>query len=264
MNVLDHGFVRLVDSMGDDAAVVQAARVSYGEGTTTARSDRGLIRYLMRHWHSTPFEMVEFKFHMALPIFVARQLIRYRTANVNEYSARYSVMKDKFYIPDVERIGKQSKSNKQGTGAALTQYDAAFVQKRIETISYQSYQEYAEWTNEEGLDIARETARMILPVNVYTEWYWKTDLHNLFHVIHQRADGHAQWEIQQYAKAMLEIIKPIVPVSVEAFFDYRMNARTFSAQEMEIVRHALARLDTSEKLGELSDGEWREFLEKLK
>lgn len=263
MKVLDHGFVRLVDSMGDDAAVVQAARVSYGDGTLTARSDRGLIRYLMRHWHSTPFEMVEFKFHMAMPLFVARQLIRYRTANVNEQSARYSVMEDKFYIPDAERIAKQSTANKQGSGEALhPDFADGFINTLLRT-SNRAYEEYAQWVDVDGPNVARETARMILPVNIYTEWYWKLDLHNLLHVIHQRADSHAQWEVQQYAHAMLRIIEPIVPVSVEAFHDYRTNARSFSAQEMQMIRDAFAHTDPI-KPEALSDGEWREFLEKLK
>src|SRR5690554_4194887 len=220
--VLDHGFVRIIDYMGDDAAVVQAARVSYGRGTKRVQEDRGLIRYLLRHRHTTPFEMCEIKLHVKLPIFVARQWIRHRTANVNEYSGRYSIMDREFYIPAPEHLAAQSRSNRQGRGNLLEGEEAAEVLELLKRDAAQSYADYQSMLNEtdsgEIIDpgrkgLARELARMNLPVNFYTQWYWKTDLHNLLHFLSLRADPHAQYEIRAYAEAMLEAAKRWVPLT---------------------------------------------------
>ena len=237
---LDHGFVALVDCMPrlvpegktGDFAIVQAARVSYGQGTKQVSEDRGLVRYLMRHRHSTPFEMVEFKFHIAMPIFVARQWIRHRTANVNEYSARYSIVPDRFYRPDVESVRKQSKSNRQGGDEPIEAGTAEEFLGLLERAEAH-YKEYLALT-EKG--VARELARAALPVSVYTEWYWKCDLHNIFHFLSLRMDPHAQLEIQVFARAMYELMKPIVPVSCEAFEDYRLDAMHLTKLEIESVR----------------------------
>lgn len=230
---LDHGFVRFVDYMGNDEAIVQAARVSYGKGTKKVQEDRGLIRYLLRHKHTTPFEMVEFKFHMRLPIFVARQLIRHRTANVNEYSGRYSTMSENFYLPHPDVLGKQSKINKQGRGEVLSPEDAAHVLALLKADSENAYMHYTEFL---GMDLARELARIGLSVANYTEWYWKIDLHNLFHFLTLRLDSHAQYEIRVFAEAMATIIKDAVPFAYEAFQDYRLNASTFSGPEKEFIK----------------------------
>ncbi|MFM2164624.1 MAG: hypothetical protein RL325_1061 [Planctomycetota bacterium] len=235
-----HGFIALVDAMPRlvpegqtaDSAIVQSARVSYGQGTKMVSEDRGLVRYLMRHRHSTPFEMVEFKFHIAMPIFIARQWIRHRTANVNEYSARYSIMPDRFYRPDIENVRKQSKTNRQGGEGPIDAGTAEDFLKLLENAEA-NYQKYLELT-EKG--VARELARAVLPVSVYTEWYWKCDLHNIFHFLSLRMDPHAQIEIQDYAKAMYELIKPIVPVACEAFEDYRLNAMHLTGLEIEAIR----------------------------
>ncbi len=237
---LDHGFVALVDCMPrlvpegktGDFAIVQAARVSYGQGTKQVSEDRGLVRYLMRHRHSTPFEMVEFKFHIAMPIFVARQWIRHRTANVNEYSARYSIVPDRFYRPDVESVRKQSKSNRQGGDEPIEAGTAEEFLGLLERAEAH-YKEYLALT-EKG--VARELARAALPVSVYTEWYWKCDLHNIFHFLSLRMDPHAQLEIQVFARAMYELMKPIVPVSCEAFEDYRLDAMHLTKLEIEAMR----------------------------
>ncbi len=230
---LNGGFVRLVDYMGNDAAIVQAARVSYGAGTKQVRQDRALIRYLMRHWHTSPFEMVEFKFHVKLPIFVARQWIRHRTANVNEYSGRYSILREEFYLPEPEQVRFQSPTNKQGRAdqSLPAEEVAAILDEIVEQQKelYQSYQRLLE------KGVARELARINLPVSLYTEWYWKIDLHNLFHFLQLRMDVHAQYEIRVYANAIAEIIKPIVPMAWEAFEDYRLNARSFSANELKLL-----------------------------
>ncbi|MEY3143460.1 MAG: hypothetical protein RLY21_1953 [Planctomycetota bacterium] len=236
----EHGFIALVDAMPRlvpegqtaDSAIVQSARVSYGQGTKMVSEDRGLVRYLMRHRHSTPFEMVEFKFHIAMPIFIARQWIRHRTANVNEYSARYSIMPDRFYRPDIENVRKQSKSNRQGGEGPIDAGTAEEFLKLLEGAEA-NYQKYLELT-ERG--VARELARAVLPVSVYTEWYWKCDLHNIFHFLSLRMDPHAQIEIQDYAKAMYELIKPIVPVACEAFEDYRLNAMHLTGLEIDAIR----------------------------
>lgn len=260
---LDKGFVRLIDVMGDDAAIVQAARVSYGSGTKKVHEDRGLIRYLMRHLHTTPFEMVEFKFHVKLPIFVARQWIRHRTANVNEYSGRYSEMKDEFYVPDPDQVRAQSAMNKQGR--ADVAFDAAAAEsvrlsmQQTQDMLYGQYQELL------STDLAREIARINLPVSNYTEWYWKTDLHNLFHFLRLRIDPHAQYEIRVFGEAMAEIVKAAVPLAYEAFEDYILHARRFSRTELEVMRGMLSSLPSVEELEArgLSGREAREFLDKL-
>lgn len=270
--VLDHGFVRVVDYMGDDAAIVQAARVSYGRGTRAANEDRGLIRYLMRHRHSTPFEMCEIKYHVKLPIFVARQWIRHRTANVNEYSARYSILDREFYIPRPEHLAAQSESNRQGRGAVLTGEEAARVLDLLRRDAAQTYDHYAEMLNEDAdgtpLDpsrqgLARELARMNLTLNTYTQWYWKTDLQNLLHFLALRADSHAQYEIRAYAEAMLRTVAAWVPIAHEAFRDYRMGAVTFSAQMLGVVRRMVAGEGVRQEGSGLSKREWRELMEVL-
>jgi thymidylate synthase (FAD) len=258
--VLDHGFIRVVDYMGDDAAIVQAARVSYGAGTRTARDDAGLIRYLMRHWHSTPFEMCELKCHVKLPVFVARQWIRHRTANVNEYSARYSILDREFYIPDPSHLAAQSKANAQGRGETLPPEEAARVLAILRDDAGTAYDHYEAMLSTEGqAGLARELARMNLPMNVYTQWYWKIDLHNLFHFLRLRADPHAQYEIRAYAEALCEVVKDWVPAAWAAFEDYRLNAVTFSGRGMEALRRMLkGETVTREDVG-MSAGEWREF-----
>jgi thymidylate synthase (FAD) len=258
--VLDHGFIRVVDYMGDDSAIVQAARVSYGAGTKTARDDAGLIRYLMRHWHSTPFEMCEIKLHVKLPVFVARQWIRHRTASVNEYSARYSILDREFYIPDPSHLAAQSRANNQGRGETLAPDEAARVLALLRddaTRAYDHYEAMLSTENQQGL--ARELARMNLPANVYTQWYWKIDLHNLFHFLRLRADPHAQYEIRAYAEALCEVVRDWVPAAYAAFEDYRLNAVQFSGRGMEALRRMLrGETVTREDVG-MSAGEWREF-----
>jgi len=261
--VLDHGFVRVVDYMGDDAAVVQAARVSYGRGTRKTTEDEGLIRYLMRHWHSTPFEMCEIKYHIKLPIFVARQWIRHRTANVNEYSARYSILDKEFYIPSPEHLAAQSADNRQGRGEILTGDAAARVLHLIRQDAEQTYAHYEEMLDEDGLGLARELARMNLTLNTYTQWYWKTDLHNLFHFLRLRADSHAQYEIRVYAEAMLETVKAWVPLSHAAFCDYRLGAVTFSAKMLETLKQMLAGTSVTQPTSGLSKREWSEMMTAL-
>ena len=233
---LDKGFVRLVDSMGGDNAIVQAARVSYGKGTTKKSQDRGLIRYLMRHRHSTPFEMVEFKFHAKMPIFVARQWVRHRTANINEYSLRYSEARDDFYFPDLDNIKFQSSINKQGRGKEVSQKIKEKVIKYFKEISKKSFEMYDELNND---GVARELARAILPVNLYTEWYWKNDLHNLLHFIGLRSDSHAQYEIQVYSDAMSLSVKNVAPYAWEAYKDYRISGMYFSKLDQDIFKKNL-------------------------
>ncbi len=241
---LDHGFIRVIDYLGDDAAIVQAARVSYGEGTKTTRDDRGLIRYLMSHWHTTPFEMCEIKLHVKMPVFVARQWIRHRMANVNEYSARYSILDREFYIPAPEHLAKQSGTNKQGRAETLSPEQAEQVRQillRDASAAYDSYERLAKSEQDGGeYGLARELARINLPVNIYTQWYWKTDLHNLFHFLRLRDDPHAQYEIRTYAEAISDIVEGWVPMAHEAFVDYRKNAVSFSVQEMWLLRDMLA------------------------
>ena len=233
---LDKGFVRLVDSMGGDDAIVQAARVSYGKGTSKVSQDRGLIRYLMRHRHSTPFEMVEFKFHCKMPIFVARQWVRHRTANINEYSLRYSEARDEFYYPDPENIQFQSALNKQGRMSEVPEDLKQKVKDYFKEISERSFAIYAE-LNEAG--IARELARSVLPVNLYTEWYWKNDLHNLLHFIGLRSDSHAQYEIRVFSDAMAESVKAVAPFAWEAYQDYVVQGMRFSRVEQSLLEQTL-------------------------
>jgi thymidylate synthase (FAD) len=261
--VLDHGFVRVIDYMGDDAAIVQAARVSYGRGTRKTSEDEGLIRYLMRHWHSTPFEMCEIKYHVKLPIFVARQWIRHRTANVNEYSARYSILDKEFYIPAPEHLAAQSVDNRQGRGAVLEGDDAARVLTLLRQDAEQTYAHYEEMLDEDGIGLARELARMNLTLNTYTQWYWKTDLHNLFNFLRLRADAHAQYEIRVYADAMLDTAAAWVPLAYAAFRDYRLGAVTFSAKMLGILRRMLAGEAVDQSNSGLSKREWSEMMAAL-
>jgi thymidylate synthase (FAD) len=260
--VLDHGFVRVIDYMGDDAAIVQAARVSYGAGTKKARDDAGLIRYLMRHWHSTPFEMCEVKFHVKLPVFVARQWIRHRTANVNEYSARYSILDREFYIPAPENLAAQSTVNNQGRGETLSGPEAARVLEILKADAARSYDHYEAMLSQDGQQgLARELARMNLPANIYTQWYWKTDLHNLFHFLRLRADAHAQYEIRVYAELMCRLVADWVPAAYAAFADYRMGGVALSARGVEVLRRRLAGETVTQETSGMSKGEWREFEE---
>src|SRR5713226_5771085 len=244
--VLDHGFVRVIDYMGDDAAVVQAARVSYGRGTKRVSEDQGLINYLMRHRHTTPFEMCEIKYHVKLPIFVARQWIRHRTANVNEYSARYSILDNEFYLPAPEHLAAQAAVNRQGRGDVI---EGEAARRVLELLRADAERAYAELLNDDDAGkprdpswpgLARELARMNLSLNFYTQWYWKTDLHNLLHFLSLRADPHAQYEIRAYADAMLETVKRWVPMAYEAFLEYRMNAATISTTGLAAIRRLLA------------------------
>ena len=258
--VLDHGLIRVVDYMGDDRAITQAARVSYGAGTKHVSSDEGLIRYLMRHWHSTPFEMCEIKLHVKLPVFVARQWIRHRTANVNEYSARYSILDREFYIPAPEHLAAQSKQNNQGRGETLQGEEAARVLDILKGDSVRAYDHYEAMLSQDGqAGLARELARMNLPANVYTQWYWKVDLHNLFHFLRLRADPHAQYEIRVYADAICEVVKDWVPMAWAAFEDYRLDAVQFSGKAMAVLRRRLAGEVVTQEDSGMSKGEWREF-----
>jgi thymidylate synthase (FAD) len=258
--VLDHGFIRVVDYMGDDAAICQAARVSYGKGTKSVQNDEGLIRYLMRHWHSTPFEMCEVKLHVKLPVFVARQWIRHRTANVNEYSARYSILDREFYIPAPEHIAAQSVVNNQGRGEALTGAEAARVLDILKTDSERSYDNYQAMISDDGQrGLARELARMNLPTNIYTQWYWKVDLHNLLHFLRLRADAHAQYEIRVYAEAICSVVADWVPFAYAAFEDYRLGGATLSETALECVRRMLKGEAVTQETSGMSKGEWREF-----
>ena len=258
---LDHGFVRLVDYMGDDAAVVQAARVSYGTGTKSVRDDRGLIRYLLRHRHTTPLEMCELKLHVKLPIFVARQWIRHRTANVNEYSARYSILDREFYLPRPEDLAAQSSTNRQGRGEPLSPEAAARVLGLLRRDADQTYETYEGLMTEHGL--ARELARMDLTLNYYTQWYWKIDLHNLLHFLSLRLDPHAQYEIRVFAEAIGGLVADWVPLVWEAFEDYRLGGVFLSKQALAVVRRRLRGEAVAYEDSGLSKREWRELLEVL-
>ncbi len=270
--VLDHGFVRVIDYMGDDAAIVQAARVSYGKGTKHLRGDTGLINYLLRHRHTTPFEMCEIKYHIKLPVFVARQWIRHRTANVNEYSARYSILDNEFYIPAPEHLAAQSAVNRQGRGETLEGAAAERVLELLKSDAAQSYAHYEEMLNERSdgtvLDegragLARELARMNLSLNIYTQWYWKCDLHNLMHFLSLRADPHAQYEIRAYADAMLDTMRRWVPASYEAFENYVMTGVHLSGGGIEVVRRLLAGEAVTQEQSGLSKREWLELMATL-
>ena len=270
--VLDHGFIRVIDYMGDDAAVVQAARVSYGTGTKKVSDDAGLINYLLRHRHTTPFEMCEIKYHVKLPIFVARQWIRHRTANVNEYSARYSLLDREFHIPAPDQLATQSRSNRQGRGAVLEGEEAARVLEILRTDAQTTYDHYVEMLNEDEdgkvVDagrggLARELARMNLTLNTYTQWYWKIDLHNLMHFLALRADAHAQYEIRVYAEAMLDTLKRWVPIAFDAFMQYRIGAVELSAAAMAVVKKLLAGEEVTQETSGMSPREWRELMQSL-
>ena len=270
--VLDHGFVRVIDYMGDDSAIVQAARVSYGRGTKRVRQDAGLIRYLMRNWHTTPFEMCEIKYHVKLPIFVARQWIRHRTANVNEYSARYSILDREFYVPAPEHLAAQSKSNRQGRGEVLAGDEAANVMRLLQEDASRAYDHYEDMLNEdiegnildsERSGLARELARMNLSLNFYTQWYWKVDLHNLMHFLWLRSDDHAQYEIRAYAEAMLQTLKLWLPLTYDAFMDYRIGATPLSSKGWAVVRKMIAGEQVDYKSSGMSRAEWRELMRTL-
>lgn len=260
--VLDHGFVRAIATMGDDAAVVQAARVSYGEGTKTVRKDRGLIRYLMRKNHSSPFEMAEIKLHCKMPIFVSRQWVRHRTASLNEYSGRYSEMSSDMYCP--EKWRPQSDANKQGSGDGYLSIQAEADLSQSQRYSQEKAQELYKFRLSRG--VARELARIDLPLSQYTEWYWKIDLHNLLRFLQLRLDPHAQWEIQEYARAIAKIVEQWVPHSWEAFVDYRLEAVSFSRKEIELIRGCLENVSfPDEELQKIigTKSEAREFLSKM-
>jgi thymidylate synthase (FAD) len=265
--VLDRGFVRLIDYMGDDAAIVQAARVSYGKGTKQVSSDRGLINYLMRMRHTSPFEMCELKLHVKLPIFVARQWIRHRTASVNEYSARYSVLEDEFYLPAPEHLATQSKANRQGRAETLDGPAAAAALGALESNAAEAYARYVELLNEDDGQprdpgrpgLARELARVVLPLSTYTEWYWKTDLHNLLHFVALRADPHAQYEIRAYAEVLLDVVRRWVPLTFEAFVDHRLEGAALSAKALAVVRRRLRGESVEQADSGLSPREWREL-----
>jgi len=270
--VLDHGFVRVIDYMGDDSAVVQAARVSYGRGTKKVSEDRGLINYLMRHRHTTPFEMCEIKYHIKLPIFIARQWIRHRTANVNEYSARYSILDKEFYIPAPEHLAAQSSSNRQGRGEVLAGAEAQQVMDLLREDAEKTYRSY-EWMLNEGeggepadptrQGLARELARMNLTLNTYTQWYWKVDLHNLLGFLSLRADSHAQFEIRAYAEAMLKTVEAWVPLCYDAFKDYRQGAMTLSAGMMDVVKKMIDGQAVDQANSGISKREWIELMAAL-
>ncbi len=270
--VLDHGFVRVIDYMGDDNAVVQAARVSYGKGTKKVSEDAGLIKYLMRHWHSTPFEMCEIKFHVKLPIFVARQWIRHRTANVNEYSARYSIMDKEFYLPQRDQMAVQSTQNRQGRGQTLSDKESDRVMQLLKQDSERVYDHYQEMLNEDEkgnvIDVnregfARELARMNLTLNYYTQWYWKVDLHNLMNFLRLRADAHAQYEIRVYADAMIDVLSRWCPHTFAAFNEYRMGGAQISTTGLTIVQRMLKGEKVTQADSGLGKREWNELMDDL-
>ena len=268
--VLDHGFIRVIDYMGDDSSIVQSARVSYGKGTKKVSTDEGLIRYLMRHWHSTPFEMCEIKYHVKLPIFIARQWIRHRTANVNEYSARYSILDKEFYIPAKEQLSAQSTNNRQGRGDLITGQQADEVLKILKDDAVRTYDNYEKMLNErfdgtvidkKKSGLARELARMNLTLNSYTQWYWKTDLLNLMNFLFLRGDSHAQYEIRVYAEKMLDTVKKWVPITHAAFLDYRVGAAHLSSKGLKIVKSMINGNKVSYEDSGLSKREWNELME---
>ena len=269
--VLDHGFIRVIDYMGDDAAVVQAARVSYGAGTKKIREDAGLINYLMRHRHTSPFEMCELKIHVKMPIFVARQFLRHRVASANEVSGRYSILDREFYMPVPEQLATQAKTNRQGRGETLSDAESARVLEILRVDAASAYTHYEEMLNEidgqivdpERQGLARELARMNLPVSLYTQLYWKMDLHNLLHFLNLRADAHAQYEIRVYAEALIDVVKQWVPLTHAAFMDYRMGAYELSAKGLAVVKRLLKGEPVERESTGMSPGEWRELMETL-
>jgi len=268
--VLDHGFIRVIDYMGDDSSIVQAARVSYGKGTKKVSTDSGLIKYLMRHWHSTPFEMCEIKYHVKLPIFIARQWIRHRTANVNEYSARYSILDKEFYLPEPNHLAAQSKNNRQGRGDILQGEQAKKVLDLLKGDAERTYDNYENMLNEryDGSVIdesqnglARELARMNLTLGTYTQWYWKTDLLNLMNFLRLRADHHAQYEIRAYADVMLDTLKRWVPITYEAFLDYRVGGTEVSSKGKKVLKRLINGESIDLESSGLSKREWNELME---
>ncbi len=270
--VLDHGFIRVIDYMGDDSSIVQSARVSYGKGTKKVSTDEGLIKYLMRHRHSTPFEMCEIKYHVKLPIFIARQWIRHRTANVNEYSARYSILDKEFYLPAKEQLAAQSQSNRQGRGDVLQGKQAEEVLNILKDDATRTYDNYEKLLNErfdgtkideKKVGLARELARMNLTLNTYTQWYWKTDLLNLLNFLFLRADNHAQYEIRVYADKMLETVKKWVPITYQAFMDYRVGAAEISSKGLKVIKSMISGKNVGQEESGLSKREWNELMEKL-
>ena len=267
--VLDHGFIRVIDYMGDDTSIVQAARVSYGKGTKKVNTDAGLIKYLMRHWHSTPFEMCEIKYHVKLPIFIARQWIRHRTANVNEYSARYSILDKEFYLPASEHLAAQSQSNRQGRGDIIEGDQAKEVLDLLKNDAERTYKNYEQMLNErydgsiideKKSGLARELARMNLTLNTYTQWYWKTDLLNLMNFLRLRADDHAQYEIRTYADKMLDTLKKWVPITYEAFMDYRVGGTEVSSKGKSIIKKLIKGEKATIEDSGLSKREWNELM----
>ncbi|MBN8828000.1 MAG: FAD-dependent thymidylate synthase [Sphingobacteriia bacterium] len=270
--VLDHGFVRVIDYMGDDSAIVQAARVSYGKGTKKINEDAGLINYLMRHKHTTPFEMCDIKLHVKLPFFVARQWIRHRTASVNEYSARYSILNNEFYIPEMDHMAAQSASNRQGRDKLLPSDLAQKFRELLIEDSERCYKNYELMLNQDDqgntIDetrdgLARELARMNLTLNYYTEWYWKTNLHNLLHFIRLRADSHAQYEIRVYAEVIADIVQKWVPHTFNAFDEYAVNSYNISRTGLDVVRKMLKGEEVTQETSGMSKREWNEFSEAL-
>ena len=268
--ILDHGFIRVIDYMGNDNSIVQAARVSYGKGTKKVNTDSGLIKYLMRHWHSTPFEMCEIKYHVKLPIFIARQWIRHRTANVNEYSARYSILDKEFYLPSKENLAAQSASNRQGRGEVIDESQAEKVLRLLKDDAERTYKNYEEMLNEKydgsvidqkKIGLARELARMNLTLNTYTQWYWKTDLLNLMNFLRLRADHHAQYEIRAYADVMLDTLKRWVPITYDAFVDYRVGGTEVSSKGKEVLKKLIKGEKISIDKTDLSKREWNELMQ---
>ena len=268
--ILDHGFVRVVDYMGNDSSIVQAARVSYGKGTKKVSTDSGLIKYLMRHWHSTPFEMCEIKYHIKLPIFIARQWIRHRTANVNEYSARYSILDKEFYLPSKENLAAQSTSNRQGRGEVINGKQADSILGMLKKDAEQTYENYelmlnerydGSKINEDNKGLARELARMNLTLNTYTQWYWITDLLNLLNFLSLRADSHAQYEIRAYADVMIDSLKRWVPITFDAFMDYRVGGMEISAKGKKVIEKMLKGEKCDLESSKLSKREWNELME---
>ena len=270
--VLDHGFVRVIDYMGDDAAIVQAARVSYGKGTKQSRQDAGLIRYLMRHAHTTPFEMCEIKFHIKLPIFVARQWVRHRMASINEYSARYSILDHEFYTPTADQLASQSTANRQGRGDLLEGDEAQKVLDLLVGDAEQTYGHYLEMLNQteqgeiinkDNSGLARELARMNLPLSYYTQWYWKINLHNLFNFVQLRSDRHAQFEIRIYADLIAKILERWVPLAYQAFEDYRLGGIRVSAKGLDVLKKMLSGAEVTQESSGMSRTEWEELMSSL-
>jgi thymidylate synthase (FAD) len=271
--VLDSGFIRVMDYMGDDTAIIQSARVSYGEGTKKVSNDKGLIRYLMKNWHTTPFEMCEIKLHIKLPIFIARQWIRHRTANVNEYSARYSILDKEFYIPKPQHMSSQSTTNKQGRGSNLSKKDTERFLKILKDDAERNYKHYEDMLNEnqsgeikndDKTGLSRELARINLTLNTYTQWYWKIDLHNLLHFLYLRDDPHAQYEIQAYAEIILnKIVKRWVPYTYDAFKEFQLESYNLSKTAIEIIKKRLQGKKISYEKSGLSRREWIELTNKF-